>query len=181
MLKNFSPFNFCQPLKISNCCNLLQIDQQATVGWYQDIWDLFVTKNLYITYINQRISIWNEMCFAWVSCVPVNLETKDWRGPPNEDRICPRSVLRRHNRFFKRNIVSIKCDGSRSKGDLPILPILFKLWRSIKKESKGCEIQEVSNNERIPIMMVVKKHKASLAVFNKVKQLISEYYTGSKI
>ena len=58
-----------------------------------------------------------------------------------------------------------------------MLPRLFKLWRSTRRESKGCEVHEVSNAERIPITMVLRKHKASLVVFNTIKQLLMEYYT----
>ena len=47
-----------------------------------------------------------------------------------------------------RNIDSIWCGGSHSKGDLPTLPILFKLLRSTRRESKKCEVQEVSISER---------------------------------
>ena len=45
--------------------------------------------------------------------------------------------------------------------DLPILRILLKLWGSTRRQSKGCEVQEVSNSERrtIPITMVVKSTK----------------------
>ena len=149
MLKDFAPFNFCHPLKVWNCSNLLQIDEQATVGWYQDISDLFVTKNLYITHINQSISIRNEMCFAWVSCVPVNVEAKDRRKSLNEAWICQfqRSICLCHNRLIA-NIDSIWCSESRSKEDLQILPILFKLWKSAREEIKVCELQEVSNSKK---------------------------------
>ena len=131
MLKDFAPFNFRYPLKVWNYSNLLQNDQQVTVGQYQDIWELLVTKNLYITYINQRISIRNEMCFALVSCVPANLEPNDKRKSTNEAW----SACHRYNRFFAKNIDSKWDDRSHSN-----------LWKSTDKESKGFEIQGVSNS-----------------------------------
>ena len=53
----------------------------------------------------------------------------------------------------------------------------FKLWKSTRRESKGCKVQGVIA-ERFPITMMVKKHKISPVVFNKMKQLILENYTG---
>ena len=61
----------------------------------------------------------DEMCYAWVSFLPVKLEAKDRRKCPNEAGVCRclRSVCYHQNRLFARDIESILCCGSRSKGD----------------------------------------------------------------
>ena len=49
------------------------------------------------------------------------------------------------------------------KGDFSILSILFNLWRSTRRESKGFKAQEISITEgglEVTMMMVLTKHQA---------------------
>ena len=61
------------------------------------------------------------------------------------------------------------------------LPIFFNLWKSTSKESKGCEVQGVSNTERYTENPKnAGGGNAPPAEFNKMKDLVLKYYTKPK-